>query len=100
MVGGAISGAVTTQAVNSGIQQVRNPESFLNQALKYLAIAVLILSILLGVYLVANWGFLKDNVIAVGDLGFNLLDTFGRVIPAIPLGGVIGYLNPFRKLRE
>lgn len=99
-VAGAIGTAVADKAIQTGSTQVRNPESFLNQALKYLAIAVLILSILLGVYLVANWGFLKDNVYAIGDLGFNLLDTFGRVIPAIPLGGVIGYLNPFRRLGE
>lgn len=99
-VAGAIGTAVADKAIQTGSQQVRNPESFLNQALKYLSIGIMILSILLGVYLVANWGFLKDNVFALGDLGFNLLDVFSRVVPAVGFGGLIGYLNPFSRLRN
>lgn len=96
MVAGAVAGAVATQAVNTGIQQTRNPESFLNQALKYLAIAVLLLSIIFGVYVVANWGFLTDRVGEIISIGGNIGFTLAEVFLPAGLGGVIGYLNPFR----
>jgi len=95
----ALEGA-TRKAVQVGGEQIRNPESFLNQALKYLAIAVLILSILLGLYLVANWGFLKDGLEGLFD-GTRL----GRIIdigiknPFAGIGAVVAYLNPFRRGR-
>ena len=96
-VAGAIGTAVADKAIQTGSAQVRNPESFLNQALKYLAIGIMILAILLGVYLVANWGFLKDNVYDIGNLGFTLGATVLNFALPGALGGVVSYLNPFRQ---
>lgn len=96
-VAGVVGQAVAGKAAEVGTQQVRNPESFLNQALKYLAIGIMILAILLGVYLVANWGFLKDNVYDIGNLGFNLGATILNFALPGALGGIVSYLNPFRQ---
>lgn len=103
LVAGAVVGAVGGQVVQGTISQARQPESFLNQALKYLAIGIMILSILLGVYLVANWGFLKDGIGGILDTSIDLGDaviTVGSVLIPGGLGGVISFLNPFRRFQD
>ena len=103
MVAGAVVGAVGGQVVQGTIRQAREPESFLNQALKYLAIGIMILSILLGVYLVANWGFLKEGISGIFDTSIDIGDavfTIGGLLLPGSLGGLTALLNPFRRFQD